>query len=292
MTNVITCTKEQLNQMESFYRDDLKINTNEHVLFSVSSLSITAYKSGKVVFQGPKALVEYNMWLDMFDMALEVAENEAIFYSSSIGSDEVGKGDYFGPLVVCACFVPEAMIPMLRELRISDSKKRSDDRIIELAKKIKDKLPHSVQVLNNEKYNDLKDQDYSSVKMMALLHNNAITNVLKRVSGSPNVYIDQFCEPGVYFHYLKGQKNVYKNASFTTKAESKHISVAAASIIARYKYLLEMDRLSEETGITLPKGGGKLVDETIKKIMDTMGETTLRRIGKISFRNTEKAKEL
>lgn len=278
--------------MESFYRDDLKINTNEHVLFSVNSLSITAYKSGKVVFQGPKAEVEYNMWTDRFGMSEDIAEQEAIFYSSSIGSDEVGKGDYFGPLVVCACFVPESVIPLLRELRISDSKKRTDERIIELAKIIKDKLPHSVQVLDNEKYNDLKDKDYSSVKMMALLHNNAITNVLKRVHGNPNVYIDQFCEPGVYYHYLKGQSNIFRNASFTTKAESKHISVAAASIIARYKYLLEMDKLSEEIGITLPKGGGTQVDETIKTIIKTMGEDTLRRIGKISFRNTEKARNL
>ena len=291
MTNVFKATAEQLNRMETFYRDDLKINSNEHVLFSVNSISITAYKSGKVVFQGPKALVEYNMWLEMFGMAEEVAEKEAIYYSSSIGSDEVGKGDYFGPLVVCACYVPDNVIPYLQELRITDSKKRTDERIKMLAKKIKDKLTYSVLVLDNLKYNELVDKGYSVVKMMAILHNKALLNVKKK-SPKTNIYIDQFTEPGVYYHYVKGEKEVLRNATFETKAESKHISVACASIIARYKYLNEMDRLSEEIGFTLPKGGGKTVDETIKKIIDTLGEDALRQYGKVSFRNTEKAKNL
>lgn len=292
MTDVLNVTKEQLSQMEKFYIDDIKPNTNEYVMFAVKSLPITAYFSGKVVFQGNKAKADYDMWIKMFNLEDELASKEAIYYSSSIGSDEVGKGDYFGPLVVCACYVDDYAMNKVRELRISDSKKRTDDRIIKIAKEILHHVKYSVLTLSNEKYNELSKNNMSVTKMMTWLHNKAITNLISKINKDVPVYIDQFTEPKTYYRYLQGQDNVYKNANFTTKAESKHSSVACASIIARYKYLKEMDRLSKESGYTLPKGGGKQVDEMIAKIISEKGEKFLHTIGKTTFRNTEKAKIL
>ncbi len=292
MTNVIKVTKEQMNQMEKFYVDDLKPNANEYILFSVNSASINAYHSGKVVFQGTKAKIEYDMWVKMFGMEDELASKEALYYTSSIGSDEVGKGDYFGPLVVCACYVDDYAMNKVRELRISDSKTRTDERIIKIAKEIINHVKYSVLTLSNEKYNELNKKGMSVVQMMAWLHNKAITSLLSKINKDVDVYIDQFAEPGVYFNYLRGQDNVYRKAHFTTKAESKHSSVACASILARYKFLKEMDRLSSEVGYTLPKGGSRKVDEMIAKIITEKGEAYLNKIGKTSFRNTEKAKAI
>jgi ribonuclease HIII len=292
MINVLQLTEKQLKQMEQFYIDDLNINTNEYILFSVKSASINAYKSGKVVFQGKNATKEYDMWIKIFDMEQDIAEQEALFYSPSIGSDEVGKGDYFGPLVVCASYVDETHMNLIRDLRIGDSKARTDERIKTIAKQIIPKIPHSCLVLDNKKYNDLSKKGYSVVKMMAILHNKALLNVAKRVKKKVPVYIDQFTEPGVYYHYLNEEPEMYRNATFKTKAESKFSSVAVSSIIARYKYLEEMDKLSEQIGITLPKGGGDKVDQTIASIIKKEGESSLYSIGKIGFKNTEKAKKL
>lgn len=292
MTKVINVTQEQLNKMKYFYQDNLRDNTNQYVFFAVKDAPVTAYTSGKVVFQGGKGLTEYEYWIEFFGMVDDIIEKDIIYYSSSIGSDEVGKGDYFGPLVVCAAYVSNQAMELVRDLGIQDSKKTTDERIIKVAKKIKDEVQYSVMVLNNKKYNDLKNKGYSVVKMMAILHNAAIYNLVHKVHKKVPVYIDQFAEPGVYYHYLKGEKNIYRGANFTTKAESKHSSVAVASILARYKYLAEMDRLSKEVGVVLPKGGGELVDKVIAKIIKEKGETFLYNIGKISFANTEKAKKL
>lgn len=292
MTNVLKVTEEQLTQMEKFYIDDVKLNKNEHILFSVTSASINAYKSGKVVFQGSKAFEDYTMWIKMFGLEDEMAIHEAIYYTSSLGSDEVGKGDYFGPLVVCACYIDDYAMNKVRELKIKDSKALSDERIIKIAQEIIHHVKYSVLTLSTDKYNNLSKKGMSVVRMMAWLHNTAITNLLKKIKKEPDVFIDQFCEPKVYYRYLKGQENVYQEANFTTKAESKHSSVACASIIARYKYLKEMDRLSHESGYTLPKGAGKNVDEMIARIIKERGITFLNKLGKTTFKNTEKAKAL
>lgn len=79
--------------------------------------------------------------------------------------------------------------------------------------------------------------------------------------------IDQFAEPGVYFNHLKGRDIVRERTYFSTKAEGIHLSVAAASIIARYSFLMEMDKLSREAGMTLPKGAGPHVDEAAAKLI-------------------------
>lgn len=291
MTNVLQLTEKQITQMEEFYRDDLKHNANQYILFSVKSASINAYTSGKVVFQGNNAYKEYQYWIQVFGMEEDIANKEAIYFTPSIGSDEVGKGDYFGPLVVCACYVPPKAINKVRDLGIKDSKAVTDEKIKTQAKEIIKHVEYSVMVLNNRKYNDLSKKGYSVVKMMAILHNAAIVNLRKKVPGNVEVFIDQFAEPGVYYNYVKQESSVFRKANFTTKAESKHSSVAVASIIARYKFLDEMDRLSTSVGVELPKGAGEKTDRVIAKIIKEKGQNYLYDIAKVGFANTEKAKK-
>lgn len=104
------------------------------------------------------------------------------------------------------------------------------------------------------------------------------------------ILIDQFAERGIYYNHIKTEKrNRRENVLFSTKAEQLHVSVAAASIIARYAFLKEMDRLTEIAGTTIPKGASAKVDEIAAKIYLKHGEEFLMSITKWHFANTGKA---
>ena len=103
----------------------------------------------------------------------------------------------------------------------------------------------------------------------------------------------QFGERWVYYNYLKNESEVVReNVLLTTKAEGLHLSVAAASVLARVAFLEEMDRMSASVGMTLPKGAGPKVDEIAAKILLKHGEDKLKTITKWHFANLDKARKL
>lgn len=261
--------------------------------------SITVYKSGKVMFQGSGASREAKKFGDPVAKKKPVVKGdilpENLAALSVLGSDETGTGDYFGPITVAAVYVPANKIQLIQTLGAKDSKQMNDEIIRRIAKDIMASCPYSLLILRNEKYNELQAKGYSQGKMKALLHNQALQNVLQKISPEEPDYIliDQFAERGVYYNYLKHSKEIVsKRVLLATKAESLHISVAAASIIARYAFLVEMDKLSKTLGMNLQKGASSKVDEMAAKILKEQGEDTLRSISKWHFANTDKAKEL
>jgi ribonuclease HII len=58
-------------------------------------------------------------------------------YNNFIGVDETGVGDYFSPIISVACFVLPQNIDKLLELKVNDSKKLSDNYILQIAPEIK-----------------------------------------------------------------------------------------------------------------------------------------------------------
>ena len=106
------------------------------------------------------------------------------------------------------------------------------------------------------------------------------------------VIVDQFANPYVYYHYLKGLEHVVRNITFFTKAEDKFLSVACSSLISRYIFLKEFHKLETELDMKLPKGASNLVDETALKIIEQYGFEKLKEVAKLNFKNTEKIKEL
>jgi ribonuclease HIII len=102
------------------------------------------------------------------------------------------------------------------------------------------------------------------------------------------IVVDQFVNKFKYYEYLKGNPSVLRSITFTTKAEDKCLSVACASIISRYLFLKEMDKLSDELKITLPKGSGPETDRIGKEIVAKYGESKLSSIAKLNFKNTSK----
>lgn len=280
--------EQTLKKILYFYKDYEISNNNPHCLMMAkhNDTTISVFKSGKVMFQGKNALEEANIFATI--QAESQNENQdPQYYLSSIGSDEVGTGDYFGPVVVCATYLPEAKISFLKTLKIDDSKKLTDDYIREIAPLLFQHLPYSILSVNNEKYNEVVPREMNNNKLKAILHQTAIKNLINKLGHKPTIVIDQFCSVNNFIQYTQDAVFV-QDITFTTKAESKYLSVACASIMARYKFLLAFDQLSKQLGITLQKGASKLVDEQAAYIIERYGEEMLRKIAKLHFKNTDK----
>ncbi|WP_226526277.1 ribonuclease HIII [Metabacillus niabensis] len=304
--SVIKVGPEQINKMESYYTKNKIEKTPPGAVFSakVNGCTITAYKSGKVLFQGNSAESEAAQWGTAAPTikkqpSLAKAPNgyqppANISSLSILGSDEVGTGDFFGPITVVAAYVKSNQIDLLKELGVKDSKNLKDPQICEIAKDLIQTIPYSLLVLHNEKYNELQQQGMSQGKIKALLHNQAINHLLKKIEPEKpdGLLIDQFAEPGVYFRHLQGKKVYKENIYFSTKAEGIHLAVAAASIIARYSFIQEFDKLSQKAGVIIPKGAGAQVDIAAAKIIQKKGSEFLTSITKKHFANTEKANKI
>jgi len=297
----------KINEMKMYYEKQLLDKTISGSVFAAktSSCMITAYKSGKVLFQGNNCEKEAGKWGGSSEStatkktaakpAKSIAKGDlpaGISGMSAIGSDEVGTGDFFGPITVVAAYVKKEDIPLLKELGVRDSKDLNDEKIIAIAKVIKDVIPFSLMTLKNEKYNQVQRSGMSQGKMKAILHNQAILNVLEKISPShpEAILIDQFVQPSTYFQHLKGQKSIAsKDVYFSTKAEGIHLAVAAASILARYAFIQYIDKLSEAAGFKIPKGAGAQVDVAAAKLVVNKGRDILPSFVKLHFANTDKA---
>ena len=263
---------------------------------------ITLYESGKVMFQGISADIDANMWKDLeshynnrdIDSELkkkeEKEDDKTYYYYDAIGSDEVGTGDYFGPIIVTATLVDKSTRKLLEDLKIMDSKKMTDDKIRRCAPILMNKLPYVTFTLSNTKYNEMSSKGFNMNKIKAILHNRVLFELSNKGIPYHKIIVDQFTTPRSYFSYLK-QENIEDKVTkitFLTKGESKHLSVAAASVISRYRFLQEMDKLSEKYKVDIPKGASPKVDSVAKKILDFYGKNELSKIVKLNFKNTEK----
>jgi ribonuclease HIII len=302
-------TKEK---MVEYFEDKKREKTPAYALFQADEADtvVTLYESGKVVFQGVSADIDANMWKE-FEQNLnpgvkiqeknsekkdkkekkEIYVDPKIYYSTSIGSDEVGTGDYFGPIVVTAAYVKKEDISFLESLGVKDSKRMTDDKIMEIVPMFLNKIDYESIILTNKEYNQKYNDDLNMNKIKAIMHNKVLTKLTSKYPDTDYVIVDEFANPYVYFNYLKTIPNVYRNITFLTKGETKSLSVAAASLISRYIFIQEFDKLSESVDMFLPKGASNVVDEFGVKIIKKYGENKLQEIAKLNFKNTEKIRQ-
>ena len=147
-----------------------------------------------------------------------------------IGTDESGKGDYFGPLVVAGVFIPDGQQKVLQELGVKDSKKFSDNRVREFADLIKRGYKHSLVIIGPEKYNELYGKLRNLNRILAWAHSRAIENILEEVRCSLAI-TDQF---GDKAYVLNALMKKGKNSELIKRPkEAEDMAVAAASILAR-----------------------------------------------------------
>lgn len=202
------------------------------------------------------------------------------------GSDETGKGDYFGPFIVCAVILEEQQLKLIPVHKIKDSKKMSDQSVLELAPVLMKVLKYELQIVSNAKYNSVH-QKHNLNQMNAMLHNHAYLR-LKRQHGLPkNIVIDQFTPELSYYHYLKDVPQIITGIRFEKKAEDKFLAVACASIIARYTLLQEFEAMNTKYQFNFPKGAVH-VEAKAREFITRFGEKELPNVAKLHFKTTSK----
>lgn len=282
MSNLsLKLSDEDITKLKETFKDEIVPSNNEYIdtLIQSENVTISIYNSKKVLFQGKDAFIYASAFLktELHPQA---------------GSDEVGTGDYFGPVCVCACILEKEDYPILEEFHITDSKELSDTEIEKIAPILMQKLKYSLLILKNAQYNEVQKKNHM-VMIKSKMHNQAYINLLHKGYKIPKAaYIDQFVAKETYFKYLLQEKEVYHDLIFETKAESKYPAVACASIIARYAFIKEFEKLEENFKMKLHKGAGFLVDEDAAKFIKMYGESRLNEVAKLHFKNTQKAKEL
>ena len=308
-TITLKVSDNTMEKMNEYFEDKKRLKTPPYAVFQADEADtvVTLYQSGKAVFQGISADIDANLWSQMeknlnpnknVDMKVasnekkkETKKNSKVYYANTIGSDEVGTGDYFGPIVVTASYVTKEDIPFLENLGIKDSKKMTDEQILKITPQIIKKIPYYTMTLSNKEYNQ-RHSEYNMNAMKAILHNKALLEMTKQYKDYDYIVVDQFAEKYVYYNYLRKVPNVQRNITFITKAEDQCLSVACSAIISRYIFIKEFDKLSKKYNQTLPKGAGPIVDEVGAKLVKEYGIDVLNEIAKTNFKNTEKIKEL
>ena len=297
MSYTLNLTSSQAGEIISKYHEYSVSHTNNYTLFRAKykRTVVTIFKTLTLIVQGANTQEVYNEICGLLDMdkAQETNINSSAAVNLSVvGTDEVGTGDFFGPIVVVGAFVPKNKILNLMKLGVKDSKSINDSKIMQLAPRLMKEIKYSALVMDNVKYNYLtKVHNFNMNKIKALLHNNVIYNLLPKISDYDAIIIDGFTNKDKYFDYLKDQEHIITNVQLEEQGESKYISVATASIIARYLFLVNFEKLSEMVGFELPKGAGPKVDLAIIKIIKEQSERYFELVGKTNFKNLEKMKK-
>ena len=274
----LTLTKQQINEIGEILSSN-KVSKNPP--YSIYQLKcegcvITAYTSGKVVFQGKDAELYASKYMQKKEIILPQA-----------GSDEVGTGDYFGPVCVCASYVDDKVKNLVQTLNVRDSKALTDKEIRSIAPILEKNVIHSTLILMPSKYNKVHGTNNMNA-IKAKLHNQAYINLSKKVPLPDFKIIDQFTPENLYYRYISDVSTVIRNIHFETKAEDKYLSVAISSMIARNAFLDTLDKMNEAYGMTFQKGGGSQANECAREFIQKYGFDRLGEVAKLHFKNTER----
>ena len=205
-----------------------------------------------------------------------------------IGTDEAGKGDYFGPLAAAGVHVNPERCEQLRVLGVCDSKKIADQKLRKLAQEIRMRYGHYVSLVEitplryNALYTSFREKGQNLNHLLAWLHAKAIQNLLNR-SDCRYILVDRFAKPEVLAAQL--QKFRLKIDLVQIPQAESDIAVAAASIIARDAFLQCLEELSEKYQIKLPKGATHVI-EVGRRIVELHGTEALRHVAKLHFKTT------
>lgn len=312
MTITVKVSKNTIDEMNEFFEDFKRPKTPPYAVFQADDADcvVTVYESGKAVFQGISADISAQMWIERErrlnpNKQVEVKNSEQkekkekteividpkIYNASCIGSDEVGTGDYFGPIVVTASYVNKENIKWLESIGVKDSKKLTDDKIVEIVPEIIKKIPYKSIILSNKEYNERYNENTNMNKLKAILHNNVLFKLSHEIKDYEYIVVDEFAQKYVYYNYLKESPNVVRNITFMTKGEDKCLAVACASLISRYIFIKEFDKLSDKVDEFLPKGASDTVTDMGRKLVNKFGKDILHDVAKLNFKNTTKILE-
>lgn len=202
-------------------------------------------------------------------------------FKKHIGTDESGKGDFFGPLVIAGVMVDENTAQYFLDLGIKDSKKLSDKKMINLAAEIKKTAPHSIIAISNSKYNELYSNMKNLNKLLAWGHARAIENILEH-NACDFALSDKFGDESLIKSALmRNGRNIQLEQM--CKAESD-IAVAAASVLARATFVQKLQKMEEDYGVKFQKGCSGLVKDGAKIFIEKFGKERLKEVCKAHFK--------
>ena len=205
-----------------------------------------------------------------------------------IGVDESGKGDFFGPLVVAGFLAGESDLDFLDEIGVKDSKRTTDKRCLAIADRLRAKFPCQLVVLRPAEYN----RRYDKIRNLNILLAECHAEVIAGLAGQNQARVDS----AVSDKFGKDQRLNTALAAVSCSLPVKQLvrgeavpQVAAASILARAEFLNQMDQLSLEHGISLPKGASAQVDQVGRELVSRHGAGILSDLAKTHFKNYKRA---
>lgn len=258
-----------------------------HFDATVEKARVTCYRSGKLLIQGENV----DAWVEKFGSALigsaprATSDERPELAVATIGSDESGKGDYFGSLVVAACMLRPEDVRFVRDLGVRDSKEATDATIRTAAAKLCERVAFAIEEFTPEAYNDRHAQVGNVNVMLGDAHAHCISE-LARKTEARNVIIDRFGGE----HYVRsglGELASSLKITMIPRAESNP-AVAAASFLARARFVESLERLSEEVGMRLLPGASFAVERRARELVRSRGAKVLSKVAKTHFKTTER----
>ena len=286
-------TKIDLSLQDKLKKDLLsqgfELTIPSYTLFSArkKGVSCTLYKSGKLTVQGkdkgpfiefylePEILKEFHFSCPEAHLNLE----------PHIGLDEAGKGDFFGPLCIAGVYADSAGIKALHKMGVGDSKKISDEKVLKLSKQIRVDFSYTVIRLFPLKYNELYGKFQNLNRLMAWAHVAALQDLSQKTTCEKAI-LDQFADKRLVDGLLS-QKKLTVDLQQKVRGE-EDLVVAAASILARAAFLEGVALLSEEFGMSIPKGASPKALEFAHLFVEKFGTEKLPKIAKIHFKKMNK----
>ncbi len=282
-------TKIDVNLAEKIKTDlieqGFRICKPPYTLFSAlkKGITCTLYESGSLTVQGKDKdpFIEFYLEPEVLKNFSYTHPLAHVDLKPRIGSDESGKGDFFGPLCVCSLYADEKGVEKLVQMGVRDSKTFSDKKISVLGNEIKKYFRHSVVKMSPEKYNQLHLKFGNLNHLLAWMHATAIQN-LSEQTDCKFAIVDQFAKEHVLEDALK-KKEIEIDLEQKVRAESD-VVVAAASILARMFFVEELENLEKIVALTLPKGASRYVIAAGKKIIQKFDLEMLDKISKTHFK--------
>lgn len=279
---------------EALERHGFAFESKPHTLFAArkGKLNVAVYEKGpKVLVQGketedfirfvlePEVLGEARLGYE------ELLEPE--MFEPHFGIDESGKGDYFGPLVIAGVYTDAPIARALKDAGVMDSKRISSSRRIrELASRIRGipGIATSIVSIGPERYNELFTSFGNLNRLLAWGHARVIANLASQRPDCPRALSDQFARPEVLANALKKQ-GITLRLDQRTKGESD-VAVAAASILARERFVDWIAKTSAAGGVELPLGASDAVVAAAREIVEHHGSEALGSVAKLHFKTT------
>lgn len=286
---VATISKDLVDKLKNDLSEKgFDIKDGPHLIFhaSIKGVQVHLYTSLKLTVMGKDKddFIQFYLEPEILQTTHFSHPKSHLNLDPHMGSDEAGKGDYFGPLCIASCSCTKEMIDKLHDLGVQDSKNLSDAKILDLAEKIKRFVPYETVIIYPKTYNELYGKFNNLNRLLAWAHGQAI-QALHEKAPQDYIIIDQFSKDKLVEKLLSKKLPSLKIIE-RTKAESDLV-VACASVLAREAFLTGLKKLSAKADFDLPKGASNIVIQKARQLVEKSGKEILTSVAKMHFKTTQ-----